>query len=79
MTVEIKIPFLGDGITRVTVCSWQRKVGDLVAAGDDLAEIEADKALFHLPSDEEGRLTAILVPEGREAAVGQPVAILERP
>lgn len=76
--IEIKVPFLGDGVNQVTVCAWHHKVGDMVALGDDLAEIEADKAIFHLSCEHNGRLTKILAAPGAEALVGQTIAVLER-
>lgn len=77
MTKEIKIPFLGDGITKVTIGAWHHKLGAMIEAGEDLLEVEADKALFNIPCEEKSLLKTILVPQGQEASIGQSVAIVE--
>ena len=77
MANEIKIPFLGEGIEKVTVCSWHCKPGDRVAQGDDVVEVEADKAVFNIASEHSGRIKEILAREGQEAVIGQPIATIE--
>ncbi len=77
MTREIKVPFLGDGIDKVTVAEWHYKPEDVVPPGEDLFELEADKALFSVPCEKKCILRAILVPAGQEASIGQVVAIVE--
>ncbi|MFA6378309.1 MAG: lipoyl domain-containing protein [Candidatus Omnitrophota bacterium] len=77
ITSDIKVPFLGDGIDKVTVCSWHRKPGDDIAQGEDVVEVEADKAVFNIPCEGRGRLKKILIREGQEALIGQSIAIVE--
>jgi len=77
MTSEIKVPFLGEGIDKVTVSLWHRKPGDKVVADEDIVEVEADKAIFNIPSVSNGTLKKILVSEGQEVAIGQCLAIIE--
>jgi 2-oxoglutarate dehydrogenase E2 component (dihydrolipoamide succinyltransferase) len=78
MTVELKVPYLGEGISRVTVCSWHHQQGDVVACGDDVVEVEADKAIFNISCEDRGCLKEILAPEGKEVSVGQTIAIIEK-
>lgn len=77
MTTEIKVPFLGEGIDKVTVSFWHRKLGDSVTEGEDVVEVEADKAIFNIPSSHKGTLKKVLVFEGQEAVIGQSLAIIE--
>lgn len=77
MIKEIKVPFLGDGIEKVTIGPWHYQPGAVVPAGEDLLEVEADKALFNIPCEEKALLKSILVSEGQEVAVGETIAVLE--
>jgi len=77
MTYKIEVPFLGDGIDKVRVCSWHCKSGDDIAKGDDIVEVEADKAVFNITCEHKGRLKEILTREGQDAAIGQTIAIIE--
>lgn len=74
---EIKVPFLGDGIDKVTVSLWHRQPGDKVAADEDIVEVEADKAIFNIPSSGKGVLKKILIPQGKDAAIGESLAVIE--
>jgi len=77
MKSEIKVPFLGDGIDKVTVSCWHRKPGDGVVQGDDIVEVEADKAIFNISCESNGRLKEILTVEGQDALIGQTIAVIE--
>ncbi len=72
--MEIKVPFLGEGIDKVLVSSWHFKAGDYVHEGEDLVELSADKAIFDLPMPKSGTLRKILVKEGSEVSIGEILA-----
>jgi pyruvate dehydrogenase E2 component (dihydrolipoamide acetyltransferase) len=57
-----------------TVLQWLKAVGDEVAVGDELVEIETDKANMAYESDVAGTLSEILVEEGETVAIGTPIA-----
>jgi pyruvate dehydrogenase E2 component (dihydrolipoamide acetyltransferase) len=57
-----------------TVLQWLKAVGDEIAVGDELVEIETDKANMAYEADVEGTLTEILVNEGETVAIGTPIA-----
>jgi pyruvate dehydrogenase E2 component (dihydrolipoamide acetyltransferase) len=59
-----------------TIVSWHKKEGDPVASGDVICEVETDKATMDYESMQEGTLLKILVPEGGNAAVEEPIAII---
>jgi pyruvate dehydrogenase E2 component (dihydrolipoamide acetyltransferase) len=75
--VSIVVPELGEGITKATVACWHGKPGDCVQAGDDLVELVTDKAVFNVSAETAGTLKEILVPEGKEAAIGTTLAFIE--
>ena len=59
MSVEIKVPSIGESITEVTLASWVKATGDFVEEGETLCEIESDKATVELPAPVSGTLTII--------------------
>jgi len=62
-----------------TLARWRKKEGDTVASGDVLCEVETDKATMDYESSSEGTLLKILLPEGGQAKVGDPIAIVGKP
>jgi pyruvate dehydrogenase E2 component (dihydrolipoamide acetyltransferase) len=76
MPITIEMPKLSDTMTEGTLVRWIKKVGDNVAAGDVLAEVETDKATMEMEAFDEGVLTEIYVQDGNKAEVGQKLALL---
>src|SRR5271167_331328 len=76
MPIDIEMPKLSDTMTEGTLVRWIKKVGDTVAVGDVLAEVETDKATMEMEAFDEGVLTEIYVQDGNKAEVGQKLAIL---
>lgn len=67
----ISMPALSPTMTAGNIGSWQKKVGDNVAPGDVLVEIETDKAQMDFEFQEEGVLAKILMDSGsKDVAVG---------
>lgn len=77
MSIEIKVPEVGESITEVYVGEWHKAEGDQVAEDEDLVEIESDKATFDVPASAGGTLTEILKKSGETASVGETIAYLE--
>jgi pyruvate dehydrogenase E2 component (dihydrolipoamide acetyltransferase) len=73
---EIVMPRLSDSMEEGTILTWMKQVGDEVAVGDELVEIETDKANMAYESDVAGVLTEILAPEGETLAIGSPIAVV---
>lgn len=69
MIIEMKIPSPGESIIEVEVGRWLAEEGSLVRKGDEIAEIESDKATLSIVAEESGRLT-IVAREGERVAVG---------
>lgn len=69
MIIEIKVPTPGESITEVEIGKWLVSDGDFVEKGQEVAEIESDKATLTLSAAENGQIK-ILVQEGERVAVG---------
>ena len=76
MSVEVKIPAVGESITSGIVSVWHKKSGDFVNAGDALFTLETDKVSTEIAAETSGVLDAI-VPEGQEVKIGEVVATID--
>ncbi len=74
--MDISIPELGD-VDRVRLVRWMVAVGQAVQQGQELAEVEADKAVFVIEAPAGGVLREVLAAEGDTAQPGQVIARLE--
>jgi len=77
MAVEVTLPEIGEDIEHATVSVWHYKEGDKVNEGDDLVELQTDRALIHIPSPATGVLLELLVEEGDLAEVGEALATID--
>jgi len=73
----LRMPNLGAEATSGTIAAWLRAVGDEVAAGEVVAEIETEKATVELEAPVGGRIAQICHPAGTEVAVGETLALIE--
>ena len=73
---EVIMPKMGDAMEEGTLLKWLKAVGDEVAEGDALAEIETDKVTLELEAQEGGFLTNTLVEEGAVVPIGESVATI---
>ena len=76
MSVEVKIPAVGESITSGIVSVWHKKSGDFVNAGDALFTLETDKVSTEIAAEISGVLDPI-VPEGQEVKIGEVVATID--
>lgn len=76
MPIAIEMPKLSDTMTEGTLVKWIKKVGDTVAVGDVLAEVETDKATMEMEAFDEGILSEIYVKDGEKVEIGQRLALL---
>ncbi|MDX6572852.1 MAG: hypothetical protein QOC86_2008 [Gaiellales bacterium] len=74
--VEIAMPRLSDAMEQGTIVRWLKEVGDQVEIGDELVEVETDKATVIYEAEVAGQLSAILVREGEAQQLGAPIARL---
>src|SRR3954463_8731830 len=73
---EVVMPRLSDSMEEGTILTWLKQVGDEVAVGDELVEIETDKANMAYEADVAGTLTEILAKEGETLPIGSPIALI---
>lgn len=71
---EVIMPKMGDAMEEGTLIKWLKAVGDEVAEGDALAEIETDKITIEMEAQESGYLTNVFVEEGDVVPIGEVVA-----
>lgn len=74
--MDILMPQPGETVTEALITIWLKSVGDIVAAGDVLFEIDTDKAAMEVPATAAGTLTEIRVKAGESAPVNAVVACL---
>ncbi len=77
MTVEVKVPEVGESITEVMIVEWLKSDGEGVALDDPLAVIETDKATLEIPSPATGVLGALRKRNGEWANVGEIIAEID--
>ena len=76
MSLEIKVPPVGESITEVTLSRWIKKDGDAVEMDEIIAELESDKATFELTAESAGTLKTVAA-EGDTLPIGGVVASIE--
>ncbi|QBQ42060.1 2-oxoglutarate dehydrogenase complex dihydrolipoyllysine-residue succinyltransferase [Sphingobacterium psychroaquaticum] len=76
MSLEIKVPAVGESITEVTLAQWLKQDGDYVEMDENIAELESDKATFELPAEKAGILR-IIAQEGDTLEIGAVVCTIE--
>ncbi|HSJ18218.1 MAG TPA: dihydrolipoamide acetyltransferase family protein [Solirubrobacterales bacterium] len=74
MSVDIVMPRLSDSMEEGTILRWIKSQGDEVAVGDELVEIETDKANMVYEADAAGTLIEIVAQEGDTLPIGETIA-----
>ncbi len=70
MSIDIKVPAMGESVTEATVARWFKKEGEAVARDEPLCELETDKVTVEVPAPADGALESIAVQEGATVEVG---------
>jgi len=76
MSVEIKVPTLGESIVEATVGKWMKQEGEQVAAGEPLVELETDKVNMEVAATGAGVLRSIVKREGETVGIGELLALV---
>ncbi|NBX31216.1 MAG: pyruvate dehydrogenase complex dihydrolipoamide acetyltransferase [Planctomycetes bacterium] len=76
MPINVTMPRLSDTMEQGTVVKWHVKVGDKVASGQVIADIETDKATMEQAVFDEGIIAKLVCPEGKQVKVGDVIAVL---
>ncbi len=76
MSVEIRVPALGESIVDATIASWLKREGDAVQRGEALVELETDKVNIEVNAEREGFLQKVTRQVGDVVAVGEVLGII---
>src|SRR5438477_9565848 len=76
MSIEVKIPAVGESISSGVVSVWHKKSGDFVNPGDALFTLETDKVSTEIVAENAGVLETKAA-EGQEVKIGEIVAIID--
>lgn len=79
MATLLRMPEVAANATHAVLAAWNKQVGDAVAVGEVLADIESEKAVVELAADEAGTIGQLIVAAGQEVEVGAPIAVLLAP
>jgi 2-oxoglutarate dehydrogenase E2 component (dihydrolipoamide succinyltransferase) len=77
MTIEIKVPNLPESIADATLINWHKKIGDPIAKGENLIDLETDKVVLEVPAPESGHLTHLFKDNGATVTSGEVLATFE--
>ncbi|OYX43838.1 MAG: dihydrolipoamide succinyltransferase [Rhodobacterales bacterium 32-67-9] len=69
MSIEVRVPTLGESVTEATVATWFKKPGDAVQVDEMLCELETDKVTVEVPAPVAGTLAEIVAAEGTTVGV----------
>jgi 2-oxoglutarate dehydrogenase E2 component (dihydrolipoamide succinyltransferase) len=76
MSVELKIPSVGESITEALIAQWFKSEGDTVEKDEPIAELETDKVTVELPAPIAGVLVSISRQEGETVSVGDVIGVI---
>ncbi len=77
MSVEVKVPPVGESISSVVVARWMVQPGESVKEGTSLVELETDKVNVEVPAPVSGKLSQILKQKGESASISDVLALME--
>lgn len=77
MTIEIKVPALGESVSEATIAKLHKKVGDAVKADELIVELETDKVTLEVNAPSDGVISEFKVAEGANVKVGDLIALMQ--
>ncbi|UOG29548.1 2-oxoglutarate dehydrogenase complex dihydrolipoyllysine-residue succinyltransferase [Leptospira noguchii] len=77
MSVEIKVPEMGESITEATIANWVKKEGESVKQDEILLELETDKATMEVPAPSSGVLQKIHKKAGETVKVKEIIGLID--
>ena len=75
--VDVKVPQLSESVTEATLLTWHKQVGEAVAEGENLVDIETDKVVLELPASKSGVLTKIIKGDGEKVTSNELIAQID--
>ncbi|KRW90906.1 biotin attachment protein [Alicyclobacillus tengchongensis] len=67
--LDVRLPQLGDSVTKALVTTWLKSVGDRVERDEPLLEVTTDKVTVEVPSEVSGTLCEIVIEAGQYATM----------
>ncbi|MCF6344665.1 MAG: 2-oxoglutarate dehydrogenase complex dihydrolipoyllysine-residue succinyltransferase [Devosiaceae bacterium] len=77
MSVEIRVPTLGESVTEATIGTWYKKVGEVVVADEPIVELETDKVTIEVPAPSSGVLESISAETGDNVEVDALLGVIK--
>lgn len=77
MKIEVKVPQLSESVSEASLLTWNKQVGEAVAEGESLIDVETDKVVLELPAVKSGVLIKILKQNGEKVTSGEVIAMLD--
>ena len=77
MTLEIKVPALGESVSEASIAKLHKKVGDTVKADELIVELETDKVTLEVNAPSAGVISSLNVVEGDSVKVGDLIALMQ--
>ena len=77
MTLEIKVPALGESVSEATIAKLYKAVGESVKTDELLVELETDKVTLEVNAPSDGVISDLKVQEGDNVEIGDLIAILQ--
>ncbi len=75
--IEVKVPQLSESVSEATLVAWHKKIGDAVAEGENLVDVETDKVVLELPAAKSGVLAKIIKGDGEKVASLESIALID--
>lgn len=76
MPYTLRMPEVAANATHATLVCWNRAEGERIESGQSIADVETDKAVLELPVEQGGVIGKLLVANGAQVPVGEPIAVL---
>ncbi|HEY7357712.1 MAG TPA: 2-oxoglutarate dehydrogenase complex dihydrolipoyllysine-residue succinyltransferase [Ktedonobacterales bacterium] len=76
MSVEIRVPALGESVVEATVAAWRKREGDAVSQGEVVVELETDKVNLEVSAEQSGVLQKIVKQQGETVGIGDVLAVI---
>jgi 2-oxoglutarate dehydrogenase E2 component (dihydrolipoamide succinyltransferase) len=75
--IEVKVPQLSESVSEATLLTWHKQVGDAVAEGENLIDVETDKVVMELPASKSGILSKIIKGNGEKVGSEELIALID--
>ena len=77
MSIEIKVPPLGESVSEATIARWIKSAGEAVALDEPVAELETDKVTLEVPAPAAGVISSITADVGATVGIDAVIALID--